>query len=92
MNVTSLSSCQNSATPRVGFICWIECVFSVTIHMKKLSEHTLLISCEAAFYDGMTGSCTLEEGMQAMGQSASSSVRVVSAQEAPRVCVTWPCH
>lgn len=59
--------------------------------MKKLSEHLLPISCEAAFYDGMTGSRTLEEGMQATGQSVSSSLRVVSAQEALRGCVTWPC-
>lgn len=59
----SLSSCHISATPRAcSLCCWIECISSVAIHVRKLSAYLPLISGKAASCDGMTGSSTLEEG------------------------------
>lgn len=52
-------------------------VFSVAVH-----AHLLLISWEATFWDGTTGSSALEEGVMAPRQSASGvSLRTASVQE-----------
>lgn len=57
-------------------------VFSVAVH-----AHLLLISWEAAFGDGTTGSSALEEGVMAPRQSASGvSLGTASVQETQSLC------
>lgn len=57
-------------------------VFSVAVH-----AHLLLISWEAAFCDGTTGSSALEEGVMAPRQSASGvSLGTASVQETQSLC------